>query len=85
MLIIVVFGQSTSASMKTEYVIGAWGPGDWDVHSRQWKLIFETYLTESVGHLYDPPILFKLVAVDQSKESSTQEMIRAGKIDFLCE
>ena len=84
-LIMAVCGTSSSVPVKTEYVIGAWGPGKWDTNYREWKPIFETYLTESVGRLFDPPISFKLVAVDQSEETANQKMIRAGEIDFLCE
>ncbi len=85
LLIMAACGTSSSVPVKTEYVIGAWGPGEWDTNYRKWEPIFETYLTENVGRLFDPPISFKLVAVDQSNETSNQEMIRAGKIDFLCE
>ena len=76
--------HSSAVLMKTEYVIGGWGPGEWDMIYPKWKPIFETYLNEAVGHHYDPPISFKLVAVDQTEESSTMNMIASGKIDFLC-
>jgi hypothetical protein len=77
--------HSSAVLMKTEYAIGGWGPGEWDILYTKWMPIFETYLTETVGRHYDPPISFKLVAVDQTEGSSTQNMIEEGKIDFLCE
>ena len=75
----------TLASMKSEYVIGGWVPGETDIFLKLWKPVFETYLTESVGREFDPPISFHLMAVDQTKQSTTGEMVNAGKIDFLCE
>jgi hypothetical protein len=77
--------HSSAVLMKTEYVVGGWGPGEWDSTYTKWKPIFETYLTETVGRHYDPPISFKLVAVDQTEESATLNMIKTGEIDFLCE
>ena len=76
---------SNPVAMKTEYVIGGWYAGDWRTLHAQWKPIFETHLTETVGRRYDPPISFRLVAVDQNNETSVQNMIKAEKIDFLCE
>jgi hypothetical protein len=82
---LVMIMADSAMSMKTEYVIGGWGPDEWAVLHKKWQPIFETYLTETVGHHYDPPISFRLVAVDRNEETSTQEMIKAGQIDFLCE
>ncbi len=84
-MILVVCCHSSSVSIKSEYVIGGWYAGDWKILYTKWKPIFETYLTETVGRLYDPSISFKLVAVDQNEETSTETMVKAGKIDFLCE
>ena len=84
-LAMIVYCEFSAVSMKTEYVIGGWGPAEWSILYTKWQPIFEIYLTETVGRHYDPPISFKLVAVDQTEESSTGEMISAGKIDFLCE
>ncbi len=81
----IVYCQSSAAPMKSVYVIGGWGPADWDILYTKWQPIFEKHLTETVGRLYDPPISFKLVAVDLTEESGAQEMIKTGKIDFLCE
>jgi hypothetical protein len=86
MVMMVKHSQSSSAFMKTEYVIGGWAPRDWNITFTIWEPIFETYLTETVGLLYDPPISFKLVPVDYTEESSFRKRIEAGeKIDFLCE
>ena len=85
-MIMVAHSQSSAASIKTEYVIGGWAPRDWNITYKIWEPIFETYLTETVGHQYDPPISFKLVPVDYTEESSFRKRIKAGeKIDFLCE
>ena len=83
--IMAMYCQPSSALIKTEYVIGGWGAGEWEFTFTNLKPIFETYLTETVGPLYDPPISFKLVPVDQTKESSARQMIKEWKLDFLCE
>jgi hypothetical protein len=84
-IMMAMYCQPSSALIKTEYVIGGWSAGDWEMTFNIWKPIFEIYLTKTVGPLYDPPISFKLVPVDQTKESSARQMIKEGKIDFLCE
>ncbi len=84
-MVMVVYCHSSPVPMKTEYVIGGWYAGDWQLLYTKWKPIFETHLTETVGRLYNPPISFKLVAVDQNEETLTEKMVKGGKIDFLCE
>jgi hypothetical protein len=82
----VVHSQFSSAFMKSELIIGGWAPRDWNTTYKIWEPIFETYLTETVGQLIDPPISFKLVPVDYTEDLSFHKRIEAGeKIDFLCE
>uniref|UniRef100_A0A7S0QGB5 Uncharacterized protein n=1 Tax=Cryptomonas curvata TaxID=233186 RepID=A0A7S0QGB5_9CRYP len=80
-----VLGANLPASVpiKTEYVIGGWIPGDSKLFLKKWRPVLETYLTDSVGPLYDPPISFKLVDVDYSEDSTSQNRIKAGQVDFV--
>jgi hypothetical protein len=47
--------------------------------------LFETFLTEKIGPLYNHPIEFKVLPVDYAPENDMEDMIGANKIDFLCE
>jgi hypothetical protein len=75
-------------SGKREYSVGGWSPGDTaNNFLRKYKPIFQEYLTEQIGPLYDPPIFFNLIATDWSSDETTTShvMIEEGKLDFTCE
>ncbi len=73
-----------SAPVKREYVIGGWIWGNAGTFLKKWRPLFETYLTEVVGPLYNPLIAFNLVALDYTKESMYRKMIDRGLVDFVC-
>ena len=65
-------------------MIGGWIPGNADTFLKKWRPLLETYLTDVVGPLYNPPIAFKLLAIDYTEETSYQKMIEHGGLDFVC-
>ncbi len=79
-------GFSVSQSLiKQEYIIGGWIPDLPANFLLQWSPIFEEYLTVIVGTQYEPPIQFRLIPVDFSPENQAIDLIKAGKLDFVCE
>ncbi len=66
------------------YTIGGWIPGTESSFLSKWKPILGTYLTSEVGALYDPPITFELISADYHNETSFENLISAGTIDFVC-
>ncbi len=80
------FALSYSQSLiKQEYVVGGWIPDLPENFLLQWSPIFEEYLTVTVGILYQPPIRFRLIPVDFSTENRAIDLIKEGKLDFVCE
>ena len=69
---------------KQLYVVGGWSPGTAESFLVKWRPVLETYLTQEVGQLYNPPISFKLIPVDFDENSLSQYMIESGKVDFIC-
>ncbi len=82
-MFVFVFSYSQSL-IKQEYIIGGWIPDLPENFLLQWSPIFEEYLTVSVGSLYQPPIQFRLIPVDFSTENRAIDLIKAGKLDFVC-
>ena len=76
--------SSSSSLPKREYGIGGWIPGNAELLFKKWKPVFETYLAESVGRLYDPPISFKLIPADFTADATSEKLIRSGTVDFVC-
>ncbi len=73
---------------KTKFRIGGWGPGETEAKFlNRYKPIFQDYLTEVVGSLYNPPISFEFITTDWgSQETGTSHvMIEEGTIDFTCQ
>jgi hypothetical protein len=76
---LIVFADSA----RSTYIIGAspiWGV---DRLFAEFNFTFERYLTEEVGRRFDPPISFKMVAVDTDQWHTGAEMIRQDKLDFI--
>ena len=73
------------ATAKTNYVIGGYIPGTPDTLKRKWVPVFQKYLTEQIGPLYNPPIAFTLMPVDYSPNYASPKLINAGILDFVCE
>ncbi len=72
---------------KREFLVGGWGPGDTAKNFlRKYTPIFQDYLTEHVGPLYNPPISFKLIPTDWGSDETTTShvLIEQGKLDFTC-
>lgn len=68
---------------KSTYIIGAspiWGV---DRLFAEFNATFERYLTEDIGRSFEPPISFKLVAVDTDQWHTGAEMIDQEKVDFI--
>ena len=78
------------ASDKTHYIIGGWDPNQsMKDFLDSFQPIFQDYLTETVGPLFDPPISFELVPTDWPQlgddDSITSEtMMESGELDFVC-
>ena len=72
------------AAGKTRYNIGGWIVGTPELLIKKWKPLLETYLTDEIGPLYDPPISFKLIPVDFEANFTSPKLIDEGVIDFIC-
>ena len=55
------FRQFNELTQKKTYNIGIYAPDNIDTTVREFNLTFETYLTETVGKRWNPPIEFKMV------------------------
>ncbi len=76
-------GFIQSAPLKPVYIVGAspiWGV---DRLFEEFNATFERFLTEEVGTLFDPPISFKMVAVDTDQWHTGAEMLQHKKVDFI--
>lgn len=69
---------------KQTIVVGGYVVGNADILRQKWSLIFETYLTETVGTLYSPPINFLLIPVDFTAETTSPKLLKDGQLDFIC-
>jgi hypothetical protein len=69
---------------KTEYVIGGWIVGTPELLLKKWSPLLQTYLTDEIGPLYEPPISFKLIPVDYEANFTSPRLIEQGMLDFLC-
>ena len=74
---------------KTQYLIGGWDPGDTvQDFMKRYQPIFQDYLTEQIGPLYNPPISFKLIPTDWpqlgNQTTTASVMIEQGQLDFTC-
>mmetsp|Transcript_61101 Transcript_61101/g.164212 ORF Transcript_61101/g.164212 Transcript_61101/m.164212 type:complete len:169 (+) Transcript_61101:137-643(+) len=70
-------------AQKQNYTIGAWIPGTQDEMLAKVRPIFEEYLNQKVGPQTNPPVSFKVVPVDYSKDQDSYVMIGNGELDFL--
>ena len=85
LLLLLPIAWAAPPPLKREYIIGGWAPGDIPLLMRRWAPVFQTHLTRSIGPLYDPPIAFKLIPVDYSKQTLAMDLIRDGQaLDFVC-
>ena len=81
----VVRASDALPPVKSQYVIGGWIPGDANGFMKKWTPVLQTYLTRTIGPLYDPPISFKLIPVDYTESTLATDRIRAGdQLDFVC-
>ena len=55
------FRQFNELTQKKTYNIGIYAPDNIETTVREFNLTFETYLTETVGKRWNPPIEFKMV------------------------
>ena len=83
-IIAICYCQTALSSPKTQYSIGVFSSGTPQSVVARFAPVFETYLTEQIGALYDPPILFSVLPVDFDENTSSARLIDAGLIDFLC-
>ena len=70
---------------KQRFYIGGWISSPAETMLHKWRPIFEDYLTQEIGPLYNPPIDFKLIPLDYDKSNSRGELIKKGQLDFACE
>ena len=81
-----VSAQQPLTPLKQQYVIGGYIPGTPDLFLKKWTPILQNYLTRTIGPLYDPPISFKLIPIDYTKDTQGSELVRSGaELDFVCE
>ena len=79
-----VSGSTLPAPQKSQYVVGGFISDLPSNFLNMWRPLLETYLSESVGSLYNPPINFTLIPVDYTPETRSQVLIPQGKVDFVC-
>ena len=73
-----------ASPLKRQYIIGGWIPGDANLLMKRWTPVLQTYLTQTIGPMYDPPISFKLIPVDYTKNTLATDSVRAGdQLDFV--
>jgi hypothetical protein len=77
--------QTSHSAHKLRYVIGGSSTDVSSIFIDKYRLLFETYLNDSVGSSFDPPITFSLVPVDYFPEQTSRAMFLRGELDFLCE
>lgn len=70
---------------KTEYIVGGWIVGSPELLLEKWSPLLETYLTDEIGPLYNPPISFRLIPVDYQANFTSPTLIDQGVLDFICE
>mmetsp|Transcript_14254 Transcript_14254/g.38910 ORF Transcript_14254/g.38910 Transcript_14254/m.38910 type:complete len:394 (-) Transcript_14254:20-1201(-) len=68
---------------KEVYTIGGWNGGTIDLFKTQYKKVFESYLSQEVGTLYDPPIKFQLTPVDFEINATATSLIKQNMLDFV--
>ena len=82
-LLLVSASFAAGGGMKTEYVIGGWIAGTPEMLLAQWRPIFETYLTETVGSKHDPPFTFTLRPINLDENTTAEQLTKTTQIDFL--
>ena len=85
LLLVMGAGGAVSINAKVEYLIGGWLPGTPENMLLSVRPLFEDYLNENVGKMYNPKISFKLIPVDFSPETDSDPMMNQGNLDFICE
>jgi hypothetical protein len=74
----------TLAVQTRTYRIGGFYPVSPKQFVQDWSPIFEGYLNEVVGPQFQPPINFSLIPVDYEPAVTSQALLNAGKLDFIC-
>ena len=69
---------------KQTIMIGGYSAGTSQQFLQKWAPLFQTYLTEEVGSLYAPAITFTLIPVDFTPDTTSQKLVSAGLLDFVC-
>jgi hypothetical protein len=72
-------------AQRKQLFVGGWIPDSPEHLVKKFSPLFETYLNEVVGIAIQPPVEFKLVPVEYSKETSFEEMMKNRSLDFVCE
>ena len=81
---ILASNQTLLVPTKQNYNIGGFSAGTPETLIQKFGPLFETYLSQQVGALYDPPISFSLIPVDFDANSTSQHFLNAGLLDFVC-
>ena len=85
-IVLILFCTDASySSSKVDYVIGGNVPGTPAQLLQRYTPVLSTYLTDTVGRLYDPPLKFSLIPVDYASNATMTTFINAGMLDFVCE
>jgi hypothetical protein len=84
LLALVGFTMWIHAVETRTYSIGGFYPVSTKQFVQNWSPIFEGYLNEVVGPQFQPPINFSLIPVDFAPAVTSQALLNAGKLDFIC-
>jgi hypothetical protein len=76
--------NSQSSNLTQQVLIGGRSPDSPNLFLEKWAPLFEGYLTSSVGSQFQPPIVFKLVPVGYTPSTEAADMLKDGKLDFIC-
>ncbi len=64
--------------------IGGWIPDSPANFLMKFRPLFEDYLNNVVGTYLDPPAQFSLIPAEYTAETSFENLLSAGRLDFMC-
>jgi hypothetical protein len=64
--------------------IAGWIPDSPDNFLMKFRPLFEDFLNNALGSDLDPPAKFTLIAAEYTAETSFQNLLSTGRLDFMC-
>ncbi len=83
MLIIVCIFQVQTLTVQN-ITIGGWIPDSPENFLMKFRPLFEDFLNNAVGSDMGPLTKFTLIAAEYTAETSVQNLLSAGRLDFMC-